>query len=390
MVTKRILYLSFDGMTDPLGQSQVLPYLIGLASKGYNITLISAEKKTKFEDLSGDIKYLCETNSITWLPVVYHTFPPIICTLSDIRRILKLSEKMHKINPFDLVHCRSYLTGLIGYKLKKKLGIPFLFDMRGFWVDEKIDGKIWNLRNPVYRFIYLYMKKKEKELFRNADAIISLTNKACPIIHTISGSIQQQYLEVIPCCVDIDHFNPFSLDENEKMKWKIKLGIKEDEYILTYLGSLSTWYLPMEMIAFYKKLKEKIPSSRFLIISQEDPAPFKKTAAQFGIADTSLIFISSRRSDLPALLSISTVSLFFIKPSFSKIASSPTKLGELLSMGIPVICNSGIGDTDELILNSGTGVICNGFSEESFDDTIQQLSVLLFAHEHQLFGASEK
>ncbi len=30
-----ILYISYDGMTDPLGQSQVLPYLKGLAKKGY-------------------------------------------------------------------------------------------------------------------------------------------------------------------------------------------------------------------------------------------------------------------------------------------------------------------------------------------------------------------
>jgi len=48
----RILYISYDGMTDPLGQSQVIPYLIGLSQKGYVITIISCEKEDKFKKLN--------------------------------------------------------------------------------------------------------------------------------------------------------------------------------------------------------------------------------------------------------------------------------------------------------------------------------------------------
>ena len=35
-------------MTDPLGQSQVLPYLIGLTKEGYQFTILSFEKKERF------------------------------------------------------------------------------------------------------------------------------------------------------------------------------------------------------------------------------------------------------------------------------------------------------------------------------------------------------
>ena len=44
--SKNILYLSYDGMTDPLGQSQVLPYLIGLTKEGFTFHIISFEKPT--------------------------------------------------------------------------------------------------------------------------------------------------------------------------------------------------------------------------------------------------------------------------------------------------------------------------------------------------------
>ena len=44
---KKVLYITYDGMTDPLGQSQVLPYLVGLSEKGYKFTILSFEKKER-------------------------------------------------------------------------------------------------------------------------------------------------------------------------------------------------------------------------------------------------------------------------------------------------------------------------------------------------------
>jgi len=46
---KNVLYISYDGMTDPLGQSQVLPYLVNLSASGYNFTILSCEKKKKYK-----------------------------------------------------------------------------------------------------------------------------------------------------------------------------------------------------------------------------------------------------------------------------------------------------------------------------------------------------
>jgi len=38
-----ILYVSYDGMTDSLGQSQVIPYLTEISKNGYDIHILSAE-----------------------------------------------------------------------------------------------------------------------------------------------------------------------------------------------------------------------------------------------------------------------------------------------------------------------------------------------------------
>ena len=43
-MNKNILYISYDGITDPLGQSQILPYISELSRKGLKFHLISFEK----------------------------------------------------------------------------------------------------------------------------------------------------------------------------------------------------------------------------------------------------------------------------------------------------------------------------------------------------------
>ena len=44
----KVLYISYDGMTDPLGQSQVLPYVFGLQKRGYEFHVLSFEKMDRY------------------------------------------------------------------------------------------------------------------------------------------------------------------------------------------------------------------------------------------------------------------------------------------------------------------------------------------------------
>jgi glycosyltransferase involved in cell wall biosynthesis len=374
MSKNNILYISYDGMTDSLGQSQVLPYLSGLSAKGYQLTLISAEKSEKFNLLKDDINKLCNDNLIEWHPVSYSKNPPVLSTFYDIWNITRKAIKLNREKKFKLIHTRSYIPALIGLHLKNKYQISFLFDMRGFWVDEKVDGNIWNMNNPLFRFILKFMKKKEKIFFRTADIIVSLTKKAIPTINSILNEEDiSKKIKVNPCCVDVHHFDRAIVNSEKREYWKSKLNIQSNDYILSYLGSLSTWYLPEEMLRFFLQFRIKVPHAKFLIITTEEAQPFIKMAEKIGVPLDSLIFTSSNRNDLPALLSLCNTSLFFIKPAFSKIASSPTKLGELLSMGIPVICNTGIGDTDEMITKSQSGVICKSFDEKEYDRCSEEI-----------------
>ena len=154
----RILFISYDGLTDPLGQSQVIPYLIGLSANGYQITILSCEKKERFSQRSGIIQNMLEQNSIKWVPVSYHKNPPVIATVYNLIKLYYAARKIMQLNKISILHCRSTLSAMIGKRLQKQFPAKMLFDMRGFWADERVEGGLWPQSNIIFRIIKFHKK----------------------------------------------------------------------------------------------------------------------------------------------------------------------------------------------------------------------------------------
>ena len=367
MSGKKVLYISHDGMTDPLGRSQVLPYLVGLSKIGFSFTIISAEKKNNYLSGSADVIKICEQAGIKWKAFTYHRIPPLISTVFDLLLIYFMAVRLYRKEKFDIVHCRSYPPSLIGLSLKKKFGCRFIFDMRGFWADERVDGKIWNLNNPVFFCIYKYFKRKEKKILINADKVISLTHRAKSELESykINGK-NKLPVTVIPCCADNNLFTSENIDKSLSDRFKRQAGIKEGDYIISYLGALGTWYMIDEMLDFYKVLKTEKQNCRFLFITAEKKEFILSKVIEKNISVDNIIIVHAKRNEVPVWLNLSDASIFFIKLVFSKVASFPTKQAEIMSMGIPLVCNSGVGDTDQIISESKGGILVENFNEESY------------------------
>ncbi len=221
-----ILYISYDGMTDPLGQSQVLPYLVGLSAKGYRITILSCEKQERWQHKE-TIQAICTKHHINWQPLMYTKKPPVLSTVRDVNKLKQTAASLHKNIAFDVVHCRSYVASLVGLFMKKKFSLPFIFDMRGFWADERVDGALWNLKKPLYKRVYQYFKKKEKQFLEHSDAVISLTHEGKREIE--SWGIFHAPITVIPCCVDTVLFNPETLQKEQIAALRRKADLPQNK-----------------------------------------------------------------------------------------------------------------------------------------------------------------
>ena len=382
-----ILYLTYTGLCEPLGQSQILAYLSQISrNSSYKFTIISFEFDETFEKHKDYISGICKESSIDWHALPYSKGSKAFDIFYRTKAIkAKIKDLLHH-KKFEIVHCRSYRASEIGLWMKNKYGTKFIFDMRGFWADERIDGNIWNLKNPLHLLLFKYYKNLENKLLKNADHIVSLTENAANIIQKRRLKPNQLNIEVIPCCVDTNYFTP-QLNKELLAKRRMDLKIKEDSIVISYLGSLGTWYLLNEMLAFFAAFKEKYANSIFMFITREDREMIFNAALKQGIKKEDLRVFSSTRNDVPDFLSISDYSLFFIKPCLSKAASSPVKQGEIMSMGIPLICNHGIGDSSEIILNYNSGILIEGFSNNEYQNKINELTSIHFSREKIREGA---
>lgn len=357
-------------MTDPLGQSQVLPYLAGLSKEGFVFHLISFEKEERFSKFRNQIQQICDASGIVWHPLSYTKKPPLLSTLWDVSRMKKLAFKLHAEFQFKIVHCRSYLSALIGESMQQKFGVKFLFDMRGFWADERIDGNIWSLKNPIFKFVYNYFKRKEKDFFLKSDYVVSLTHNGKDEITSWSGFEHlENKIEVIPCCADLEKFNPSLIDEEKQNEIRESLKINSNKFVLGYVGSIGTWYMLDEMLDFFKVLLKSKNDAIFLFVSGENPENIYLKAEKFGISREYIRIKSVLHHEVATYITLFSASIFFIRPTFSKKASSPTKQGELMAMGIPIICNSGVGDTERVVRQYKAGNVIDEFDENVYKNT---------------------
>lgn len=378
MYKVNVIYISYDGMTDPLGQSQVLPYLIGLSKLNYTFHLISFEKEERFLNKKHDIEKLISNTNIIWYPLQYHQQPPVFSTLYDLWNLKKMVTQITGKHNISMVHCRSYISSLIGLWLKREKGIPFLFDMRGFWADERVDGKIWNLKNPIFNTIYTYFKKKEKQFIVESDFIVSLTHEAKYEIQKWNLSPKnKKNIQVIPCCADFEHFSFDKVEAYNNSVLKQKLGFSDNDFVISYIGSLGTWYMIEEMMDFFKVTLKKIPSCKFLILTADNPSIAYEAAQVAGIDEHKIVVKKAERFEVPQLISLSKFSVFFIKPSYSKKASSPTKLAEILGMGVPVVCNANVGDVQSIVEDGKVGYVIHEFNTETYEKAIDKMQLFL-------------
>ena len=375
MIKKKIFYISYDGMTDPLGQSQVLPYLVELAKHGYEFTLLSFEKKHRYKIEKETIESICIKAGINWEPLFFSENPPVVSKIYDRWRMKRKAIELQKRYNFDMAHCRSYVAAEVGLLLKNRFGIKFLFDMRGFWADERVDNGQWDLNNFFFNNVYKYFKKKEKEFLKNADAIISLTYAAKKQI-TNQEEYSRLIIDVIPCCADLEHFDYNKIEKEQKETLRNVLQIKPGKKIITYLGSVGGWYMTKEMFEFVNCLMVQHPEFLMLVLTKDEPAKVWKEAMKEGIFPENLVVRYASRKELPVYISLSDCSIFFIRPTYSKIASSPTKHGELMGVGVPVICND-IGDTGRIIEQTKTGILIKEFSEKEYNEQIKKFDEIM-------------
>ena len=366
----KALFISYNGALEPLIQSQGIPYLKGLSSKGIKCFLLSFEKKIEGID---KLKKELNEHGIKWYHLRYHKSPTLPATLFDITAGILAGLHIVISKKINIIHSRATVPAVMGYVIARLTGKKFIFDVRGLLAEEYADGGIWKRSNFLYK-ITLYIEKK---LLCHADKIVVLTKNIKDFL--INSNYLQKYnikekdIAVIPCCVDIKKFNA----ENgliEILRERYKLSGK---FVFLYIGSVGTWYLLEEMMDFFIAAKTLINNAHFLVLTHVDKNMVISTWRKKCCSFSDITIDDAEFSNMPYYIKLADAGIFFIKPCFSKRFSSPTKLAEYLACGLPLVINSGIGDTREMVSDNRIGVVIKDFSEKQYLDKTRELLGLM-------------
>jgi glycosyltransferase involved in cell wall biosynthesis len=356
----RVLYISYDGLMEPLGNSQVLQYLKKLAV-GNTIFLMTYEKPVDWNNVH--IRARLETEvreaGIHWVPLRYHKHPTSLATTYDVLAGLAVSLYLTVRYRITIVHARSYVSAIIALALKHICWTRFIFDMRGFWPDERTESGAWSKGSRLYRITKWF----ERRFLLEADAVVSLTQAAVSVMKTFDYLRQRQPpFYVITTCTNLELFRP-----------RIVVNTKRGHFTLGYVGGVSLWYDFEAAIESFRCLFELRPDSRIVILNRGEHEYIRECLKQRGLSAANIQIRRAEYSQMPTELQNMDAALFFIKPTYSKLASAPTKLGELLACGVPCFTNSGVGDLDSILRDNSVGIVVEDTRHDSLLDGVIKL-----------------
>ncbi len=111
MSQNKILYLSYDGILEPLGYSQVFKYVEKL-SKDFDISIVSFEKSANVKDTKNyeKVRGLIQKKGIKWIKHKYHHKPQVPSTIYDLIVLTKTMLIQRLFYGANIIHLRGYPT----------------------------------------------------------------------------------------------------------------------------------------------------------------------------------------------------------------------------------------------------------------------------------------
>jgi glycosyltransferase involved in cell wall biosynthesis len=354
-------------MTEPLGHSQVLPYVEGLSRAGFRMDIVAFEPRRAAADEIRAVEERLRKSGIGYYwsrRSASHAFSVKLAEATW--ALTRLLARGLSARP-RIVHARSYLPSAAA-QLAAALspGTRFLFDVRGLLGEEYVDAGHWSAES--YR--YKLLKRFERRLFARADGVVVLTERHRRHLRDETRLVSRETpIEVIPTCVDVTRF---SASAEARARWRQELGAGS-RFVLVYAGTLGAWYCEEEMVRFYAALRRRRPS-RFALYTHSPTDRFDAALAAAQVPREEVVVRRVAPGEMPAALAAADAAVSFITPCFSKLGSSPTKTAEYLAMGLPTVLNRGIGDGNQLIDEVPAVIDAGGLGPEEIDRAAERLA----------------
>lgn len=360
----RALYVCYLSLEDPLVETQVLAYLDGLASRGHAIHLITYDGRLGRRRRQQHRKRLA-SRGIAWHGLRYHKRPSLPATVYDVLRGAAFAYLLMRRHRLHVLHARSHVPATLGLIIGRFRRIQLVFDVRGLMAEEYADAGRWRRDGMAFRIT----KRVERLALRQAASVVVLTER---VRNYLFGEGESEKVTVIPCCADLERLERL---HGRRSSMREHLGLQR-RTVLVYVGKFTGWYMEREMIDFFDVARGKIDDLFFLVLTQSEPSLIVRELEARNVVPSDYLVTTAAPEEVAAYLAASDLAIAFIRPVLSKISSSPTKVGEYLGAGLPVISTRGVGDLDEL-LGPDVGVLVDELDARGLERAVDHARELL-------------
>ena len=310
-----------------------------LVDQGIETVVItgSNEKKYRQENYEGIEVY--------HLPIAYdNAFGFTARSFSFLKYINQSVSIAKKLNNVDICYAISVplTVGLAAIWLKKKIKLPYIFEVGDLWPDAPVQmGFVKNY------FLVSILFRLEKLIYKEAKSIVALSQ---PIKEAIGKKISGKKIDIIPNMADCDFYKPESKVEALEEKFNVK-----GKFVISYIGTAGVangldYFLECANVS----RKAELPIHFILCGDGAILAHLKASAERLGLKN--IIFTGFvNRSEVRGVMNITDAIFVSYKNITILQTGSPNKYFDGLASGKMIIANFG-GWIKEEIEKVGCGI----------------------------------
>lgn len=295
----------------------------GLVRAGVEVELITAHSGNSYDQRWIDgIK-------VHYLPVDYDQKFGFLKRIWSFLQFVRQSKKLlKKLSRPDLLYITStpLTTGWIGLWAKRKLALPYIFEVRDLWPEAPIQVGV--IQNPL---LIRFLRRLEKKIYDQSLSLVALSPGIAAHLNQISPN---RSVALIPNFSDLSQFFP-----KEKNQFLAdSLGLTSG-LTITYTGALGQVNAVEELLELAKMAQERGKNWNFLIMGEgSHEVLLRKKAQTLALSQVHFLPFGSKEqvNEVLALADFAWIS-FAHYPVLK--TNSPNKFFDAIAAGKAILVN---------------------------------------------------
>lgn len=363
-----LLYLTADGLLEPLGFSQVVRVVEGLARRGWRYRIFSLEKRADLDRGArvAELRARLDAAGIEWKFAAYSSEGTAAAAARNEGALVNAATGAKNLAG---IHARAYHSAVAAFARWLSDRTPYLFDARSYWFDERLEDGRW-FTTPIRLAI---ARGVEHQLFAQATGVVTLTELQADDVKTGRfGPSRQKAVQCITTCADFDDFVRRPPEARLRVPKEVRQTL-EGKRVLGIIGSVNRSYLVDETLSLVAAVLRRDSLAHLLILSgQRDE--YERRLHALAIDSSRVTLTRADHEAMPEWLSLIDWGMLLLNPgSPAKRASMPTKLAEFLACGVRPVqfgCNS---EVSEWVRKTGSGFVLGDVRPETLEAAAERI-----------------